>query len=343
MSAALHAGMLVCCLMLAQVPGCVPQSRGLGDRGIEGTFFKSGPPGGGGRGTEIGEEGGSAFDSVGHAVFEPQDLPSSSLDVIPDQPPVALSLPGRLPSSQLAVGPPSGTYSAGTGSGAGNRSGSGDGGGGIGGGEGGGAGTGTGTGAGEGEGTGSTSLFGAEDQGSRFVYVIDRSWSMEGDGVGIVPMTAAKSELIASVQQLTAAQSFQVIFYNEEEVLVLRSNSANKYFQGTDSQRLDAVRQIRLIQPSGGTVHMPAIQQGLELEPDVLFFLTDGEEPPLSDRDLAEIRRANQGTHIHCIQFGNGRRTTDASGADPGNWLQKLAAQNQGTYIYRDVTQLGRP
>jgi Ca-activated chloride channel family protein len=198
----------------------------------------------------------------------------------------------------------------------------------------GGSGGGTGVGPGAG-GDGGTSLFGLGDKGKRFVYVIDRSYSMENYGA----LRAAKAELIASLERLDEQQEFQVIFYNQSPLALKPRNERFDIFWGTDVQRLDAVGQINAVTSDGATQHMPALLKALELNPDVIFFLTDGDEPPLTKGDLELIKRRNRRARIHCIQFGKGTRLTDAAGKDPGNWLQKLAAQHEGQYTYRDVTR----
>ena len=62
-------------------------------------------------------------------------------------------------------------------------------------------------------GTVSTSVFGVQAQGSRFVYVFDRSGSM-ADFRGR-PLAAAKQELVRSLADLQDTNQFQIIFYNE--------------------------------------------------------------------------------------------------------------------------------
>src|SRR5690606_3679024 len=118
---------------------------------------------------------------------------------------------------------------------------------------------------------------------------------------GITPMSMAKSELIASISRLGEDQQFQIVLYNEEPRVLVNDNGRFDYFFGTDSQRLDAVRQLGQIQPTGGTDHFPALQQALQLAPDVVFFLTDGQEPPLSAKELNTLNRLNRGARIHCI------------------------------------------
>jgi von Willebrand factor type A domain len=183
-----------------------------------------------------------------------------------------------------------------------------------------------------------TSFLGASDVGSRFVYVIDKSWSMEGSA-----LRAAKTELTASLQRLNEKQQFQVIFYSENVEVMQPPNSRFDLFWGTDSQRLDASNQYQSVQAHGGTNHFPALKRALELNPDVVFFLTDGKDPPLTAGEFASIRRLNRGARIHCIEFGTERRPNTPGVIDPDDWLQRLARENSGTYVYRNVNDLYGP
>lgn len=182
-----------------------------------------------------------------------------------------------------------------------------------------------------------TTFLGAADVGSRFVYVIDKSYSMANDNA----LRAAKAELTASLQRLNDQQQFQVIFYNTDGIEVMQTRDRNSdMFWGTDAQRLSAANQYQTVQPHGGTDHYPALRRALDFNPDVVFFLTDGKEPPLSAADRASIIRMNRGARIHCIEFGKGPLPGDPAFVDPGNWLRQLARENSGTYVYKDVTEL---
>lgn len=182
-----------------------------------------------------------------------------------------------------------------------------------------------------------TSFLGASDVGSRFVYVIDKSWSMEGNS-----LRAAKTELTASLQRLNEKQQFQVIFYSENVEVMQPPSSRFDLFWGTDSQRLDASNQYQSVQAHGGTNHFLALKRALELNPDVVFFLTDGKDPALTAGEWASIRRLNRGARIHCIEFGTEPRPNNPGVVDPDNWLQQLARENGGTYVYRNVNDLYR-
>ena len=180
------------------------------------------------------------------------------------------------------------------------------------------------------------SFMGVEDHGSRIVYVVDSSGSMYHHNA----MRSAKSALAASLHGLDAAQQFQVIFYNElQRVMTLKRSPRKQLFFATDLNKASARQFIQQIEPDLGTHHMEAIKLGLSFRPEVMYVLTDSGDPKLTPRELEEIQRKNGGrTHIHCIEFGIGPELF----GDGSNFLEKLAAQNDGTHRYVDVTELSR-
>ncbi len=179
---------------------------------------------------------------------------------------------------------------------------------------------------------GGTSFLGIEDVGKRFTYVIDRSFSMDNDGA----LQAAKAELQASLTRLKETQQFQVIFYSGTVKLLQPRNSPNNMFWGTDAQRMQVSGRLRSILADGGTRHLPAIMKALEGNPDVIYLLTDGAaEQALSAAELNQIKKRNHGgSRIHCIEFG---RSQSPALDGEGNFLRKLAEQNNGQYLYRNV------
>lgn len=180
-----------------------------------------------------------------------------------------------------------------------------------------------------------TYVFGAKGEGTAFVYVFDRSDSMNGfEGR---PLAASKAELIKSLQALQPTHQFQIIFYNTEVSAFNPSASASPgVIFATDQNKSLAAQFVRRVPASGGTRHMRPLSLALRLAPDVIFFLTDAGEPRLSDADLQSLRKLNAGTVIHAIEFG--------AGPDPGgdNFLARLARQNDGQHVYVDVSRLPR-
>lgn len=177
-----------------------------------------------------------------------------------------------------------------------------------------------------------TSVFGIEGTGTRFVYVFDRSSSM--NGYTGLPMANAKRELIKSLESLGRAHQFQLIFYNEQPLAYGQLSGMTKMLSGTDENKQAAVGYVRRMIPDGGTEHLSALRMGLGMGPDVIFFLTDADQPALSQRNLDDLsdRAARSGTVIHTIQFGSG------SNQGSGAWIAELAQETGGKYRYIDVT-----
>jgi Ca-activated chloride channel family protein len=175
-------------------------------------------------------------------------------------------------------------------------------------------------------------FMGARDNGTRVVFVIDCSASMQNHNA----MRSAKAALVASLQSLVDTQQFQVLFYNQQTHLLRLRGTETKLLFATELHKTLARQQISGIQPDLGTDHLPALKLALRLQPEVLFFLTDADEPQLSAGELQDLQRLNAGrTRIHTIEFGTGGEL------NVDNFLKKLARQNDGTYRYYDVKRLG--
>ncbi|MEM9826529.1 MAG: hypothetical protein AAF958_08060 [Planctomycetota bacterium] len=199
--------------------------------------------------------------------------------------------------------------------------------------------TGLGDGMGLGDGTqrdaaaSSASLFGVGGSGNRFVYVMDRSDSM--NGFGGRPLRAAKRELTRSLRSLSSGQEFTLIFYNDRAKPFAPSGTGGM-LPGEDAMVDLADRYIQGVRAYGGTEHLLALKEALRYGPDVIFFLTDANVPSLSARQLSVLheRAARSGTVIHAVEFG----TSDAP--EPNTFLKKLAKMNRGQYQYLDVRTL---
>jgi hypothetical protein len=85
----------------------------------------------------------------------------------------------------------------------------------------------------------------------------------------------------------------------------------------------------------GGTDPVKAITAAFAQKPEVIFFLTDGQE--LTRERVEELRASAGGTRILAIEFGNG---PNPNTADP---LKSLAIETGGSYRYIDVTRYRPP
>ena len=139
-----------------------------------------------------------------------------------------------------------------------------------------------------------TGVFGVESEGYKFIYVFDRSGSMGGHGGA--PLAAAKAQLLDSLEKLGQTHQFEIIFYNEEPHVFEVSGSTGRLVFANDQNKTLAKRFIGGVTADGGTDHEPALAMALRMAPDVIFFLTDADEPRLSASQLARISRMNKGT-----------------------------------------------
>jgi Ca-activated chloride channel family protein len=177
-----------------------------------------------------------------------------------------------------------------------------------------------------------TSIFGVPGEGAKFVYVFDRSASTGGPSHDT--LSAAKTQLIASLEGLQPVHQFQIIFYNQTPTVFAPTRQSWGLCLATAQNKLLARRFIGSITPEGSTNHQEALRLALGLRPDVIFFLTDGDEPRLSAMQLETIGRMARGISINTIEFGVGPQpTTD-------DFLMQLARQNGGLYGYIDIGRL---
>jgi hypothetical protein len=180
-------------------------------------------------------------------------------------------------------------------------------------------------------GIGRTSLFGVVGEGYKFVYVIDRSGSMGGKGRQ--SLRIAKAELIRSFQRLDRVHQFQIVFYNERPVAFNPTGTPGRLAFATDENKQRAIRFLDTIAADGGTDHESALRVAIRLRPDVIFFLTDADDPKLSPAQLTKIRHLAAGIVINTVEFGPGPKPVGRS------FLADLARQNAGKYAYIDISK----
>jgi hypothetical protein len=174
------------------------------------------------------------------------------------------------------------------------------------------------------------SLFGLVGEGYKFVYCFDRSGSMGGDGRNA--LRALKAELLRSFKDLDTVHQFQIVYYNENAKLFNPSGQPGHLAWGTDQNKELATRFIESIKAEGGTDHEEGLRLAIRLKPDVIFLLTDGDDPKLTPAQLEKIRTLAAGIIINAIEFGPGTKRAETS------FLEELAHQNGGRYVYVDLS-----
>ena len=172
-------------------------------------------------------------------------------------------------------------------------------------------------------------VFGTEGKGTKFVYVFDRSLSMEGKRIQM-----AKAELIRSLDSLGDHHQFNIIFYSSGHQLW---RQGRRLIYASEIEKRGAVQYINGMAAEGGTRHYPPLSEAIALRPDVIFFLTDGEREDDRTLQLDALERENsrygRGAQINVIQFGGGGFTDSKSRV-----LEQLATQNNGQYLYYNVS-----
>lgn len=173
---------------------------------------------------------------------------------------------------------------------------------------------------------------GVSGKGNKFVFVFDRSDSMADPEMR--PIRAAKNELLATISALEERCQFSIVFFNQDQVVFKPGGSTRSIPFASERNKAAAETFIESIQPSGGTNHRDALYAGFQLNPDVIFFLTDGDKPELTSVQIQEVVRRAGGIRINVIQFGTSKN-------EPGmNFLKLLAAQTGGMYHYVPVSSL---
>jgi hypothetical protein len=164
------------------------------------------------------------------------------------------------------------------------------------------------------------SIFQVNGSGRSVVYVIDRSSSM---GMSRA-LPAAKRELEASLGRLAEQVRFQVILYNRHAE-PLRLQGRYELVPATAENKRAVAELLATLQAVGSTDHLEALRRALELQPEVIFWITDAAE--LTAAQIQAITRQNQGrTAIHAIELS---RLPGGGAAGP---LGQLARCNRGTY-----------
>ena len=177
-----------------------------------------------------------------------------------------------------------------------------------------GAGQGRGAGDGIGDGKG---FFGSVPGGKRIVFVVDSSRSMNHrhDSPFKTRFRRLKVELIKAILELPADHEFFVIFF-ANEMLAMPAES----LQPATPQAKDRyLRWVAQVDPGGSpTDPLDAMAAAIRLQPDIIYFLTDGEFKKGVNLRLRSIKLPR--TTIHTFAFGE----------TVGEALLKEVAQNNG-------------
>jgi len=168
-----------------------------------------------------------------------------------------------------------------------------------------------------------TSFFGISSKGRRFAFIVDRSGSMSQSG----KMSVAKRELAQAIQRLPDYAQFYVLLFASGTIEPSTQSGWTRARRTMVTRFLAWLNGSRDAEPTGGTQPKPAFVQvfSLELRPDVIYFLTDGEISDFTAADVAQMNGKGRRVIINTIAFG------DPSSQD---LLKRIAEQSGGVYRF---------
>lgn len=174
-----------------------------------------------------------------------------------------------------------------------------------------------------------TQFCGVEGGGNHFVYLVDSSGSM-GDG-----FESARRELLRSIDALQSDQRFYVIFFDADSQYMRLSHSQTdepRSVPATEANKAALKRWAMRIVKDKGRAPYEALRFALQLRPDVIFLLSDGEFP----QGIEDLLREEN--HVENL-FGEAQTTSIVHtigyhSAEGELRMRRIAEQNGGKYRY---------
>jgi len=168
---------------------------------------------------------------------------------------------------------------------------------------------------------------GVEGGGNHFVYLVDSSGSM-GDA-----FQSARAALLQSVDLLTPKQRFYVVFFDAEcdymRISDPTEDEARSVHATPENKRRLKSWAMKISMDRGRAPYEP-LEFALELRPDVIFLLSDGEFPQGIEELLAEQNKVNNlfgDEHPISIVHTIGYHSREGE-----ERMRRIAAANQGQY-----------
>ncbi len=148
------------------------------------------------------------------------------------------------------------------------------------------------------------------------VYIVDSSTSMMGDKFHRVQMA-----IVDALSQMKPDQQFAVLLFNNEAYRI-----RGKDFHSAGSAGAAFLQaELSQVTPFGGTDPTDALLIAIQMKPDAIVILSDGEfDPNTVDRVTRLNRTGGKNTQINCVAIGTAvstlRRLASMNG--PGNYVE---------------------
>lgn len=180
------------------------------------------------------------------------------------------------------------------------------------------SGAGEGNGVGDGKGSG---FFGVNVLAQSAVFVVDCSSSMntphESDAK--TRFRRLKFELLKAIGTMGATQQFYIVYFNDQAVPM----PASGLQYATPDAQQHFLRWMAKVPAVGETDPREALRVALKLNPQVIYFLTDGSFEYKIDQELMQFRQRR--IQIHTFAFGSKEGETV---------MKAVASNNQGEYHF---------
>jgi hypothetical protein len=154
------------------------------------------------------------------------------------------------------------------------------------------------------------------------VYVVDRSGSMTHT------FDIVLQELKRSVSALGRSQRFHVIFFSSGEPL---ENAPRRLVNAITAHKELLFKFMQNVAPGGATDPEPAMRRAFAVEPDLIYFLTDGE---FSESLLPRLKEWNRNRDVRIF-------TIAFFGSEGAPLLERIAREHGGDF--RVVTEADLP
>ena len=182
--------------------------------------------------------------------------------------------------------------------------------------------------------SGSATFFGTSTTGSRFIFVVDNSKSMAKG-----KFEKANAELVRSIENLKPQQSFYVMYFSDKSYPLFWPQDQDRFAYATPQNIAKLKKWVSETQLYLSTKPYESMITAVEMKPDAIFFLTDGQlgdktEPTFTGKDNPNKKRYDldsddprYGTQIpiHTIGF------TSKQGEPT---LKNISEHNSGTYRF---------
>jgi hypothetical protein len=164
-------------------------------------------------------------------------------------------------------------------------------------------------------------FFGKPGSASSYVFVLDRSRSMNTRHLysgNITRFQRLKLELTGFIERLKPHQKFYVIFFDEQP----HPMPANGLVEATEENKKDFLKWLSHVTADGRTDPRAAVRMATLLRPDQIYFLSDGEIEETFRYQLIQL------------PVGEWKLNTYAFGEGSERFMRVFAEKHRGKYIY---------